>query len=224
METLWDPDDPLTIALVQLYSMDTFIQHEINNSSRNEDLMMVDSLGPYAAVLNQIVLGRESQNTSFLMDSSSFISPSNSITVWRATLLTEEQIENYYASVHQRKKVQLKGFVSCSLNRDFALNWILSNDELPNGKMLVLFEIQVAGSKNHFFMNSPQYSMYSMEEEVLLGDGLRCKVIDIKKIKENLGDFPVDDDCNGLSDQVVDSNTIPDVISSPLIGSVSSIK
>ena len=25
LETLWDPEDPLTIALIQLYSMDTFI-------------------------------------------------------------------------------------------------------------------------------------------------------------------------------------------------------
>ena len=33
-------------------------------------------------------------------------------------------------------------------------------------------------------MNSPEYSFYSNEEEVLLSDGIRCKIIDIKKMKE----------------------------------------
>lgn len=86
---MWDPEDPLTIALVQLYSMDTFIQQEINNASMSESLMMVDSLGPYAAVLNQIVIGRETQDSSMLMESS-FIKTSDLTTVWRAAIMTEE--------------------------------------------------------------------------------------------------------------------------------------
>ena len=71
--------------------------------------------------------------------------------------------------------------MSASLNRDFALSWILGNDnpESQTNHLLVLFEIQVVGINNHFYMNSPTYSMYSSEEEVLLSDGLRWKILDI---------------------------------------------
>ena len=55
----------------------------------SESLMMVDSLGPYAAVLNQIVIGRETQDSSMLMESS-FIKTSDLTTVYRAAILTEE--------------------------------------------------------------------------------------------------------------------------------------
>lgn len=48
----------------------------------------------------------------------------------------------------------------------------------------MLFEICVLGSNYRFFMNTPEYSAYSTEEEVLLSDGLRCKITDIRKIKE----------------------------------------
>lgn len=56
-ERLSDPDDPLTIALIYMYSMETFIQSEINRATRNQDIIAVESLGPFAAALNQIVVG-----------------------------------------------------------------------------------------------------------------------------------------------------------------------
>ena len=109
--------------------------------------------------------------------------------MWRAAFFTEKQLETYYSAIHNRQKVQLRGFVSASLNRDFALSWILNPPTSEEGLLLVLFEITVLGSNNHIFMNGGDYSIYAMEEEVLLGDGLRCRVQNIKQIKENLGEF-----------------------------------
>ena len=38
---------------------------------------------------------------------------------------------------------------------------------MPKGSLLVLFEIYIAGPNYRFFMNAPEYSVYSFEEEVL---------------------------------------------------------
>lgn len=55
---------------------------------------------------------------------------------------------------------------------------------MPKGSLLVLFEILLTSPNYRFFMNSPEFSVYSFEEEVLISDGIRCKIIDIKKMKE----------------------------------------
>ena len=55
--TLSDPSDPITSVLIYMYSMDTFIPIELNKASRMKDLTKVETLGPFAAVLNHIVIG-----------------------------------------------------------------------------------------------------------------------------------------------------------------------
>lgn len=64
---------------------------------------MVDTLGPFAAVLNQITTGINFDQQVC----SEFLTPKNELTVWRAALLTEEQVESYFLTVHKRQKIQL---------------------------------------------------------------------------------------------------------------------
>lgn len=117
-ETLCDPGHPLTVALVYMYSMETFLQTELNKASQNQDIMQVDSLGPFAACLNQIVIGA---NFDQFHSPNQYMVPSEQFVVWRAALMTEEQVESYFLAVHKRQKIQLTGFINASLNRDFAL-------------------------------------------------------------------------------------------------------
>lgn len=64
-EGLCDPDDPLTLALLKMFSMETFLQMELNKASNKEDITMVDTLGPLSAVMNQIVIGNNLDQSSF---------------------------------------------------------------------------------------------------------------------------------------------------------------
>ena len=56
-QVLNDPSHPVTIAIVYLYSMETFLPQRLNRASRNKDINMIDTLGPFASVMNQIVVG-----------------------------------------------------------------------------------------------------------------------------------------------------------------------
>lgn len=82
-----------------MFSMETFLQSELNKASKNQDIVVVDSLGPFAAVLNQIAIG-----INFEQQINQFMMP-NEFVVWRAALLTETQVESYFLAVHKRQKI-----------------------------------------------------------------------------------------------------------------------
>jgi len=49
---LCDPNHTVTRTIMYLYSMETFIPQVLNLVSRRKDMSYVDSLGPFATVLN----------------------------------------------------------------------------------------------------------------------------------------------------------------------------
>jgi hypothetical protein len=53
---LCDPNHPVTVLMLQTYSMECFIYKSLNNASRYGDFSKVDSLGPYAQVMHTIEL------------------------------------------------------------------------------------------------------------------------------------------------------------------------
>jgi hypothetical protein len=54
-DILHDPNHPVTVLMLQTYSMECFIYKSLNNASRYGDVSKIDSLGPYAQVMNAIV-------------------------------------------------------------------------------------------------------------------------------------------------------------------------
>ena len=48
--------------------------------------------------------------------------------------------------------------------------------------MAILLEITIRGSNQYFYLNSSEYSSYPDEEEVLLQEGIKYKVLDFDEI------------------------------------------
>jgi len=80
-----------------LYSLETFLPHELNKASETHDISKIDTLGPFAAVLNHIMI-----STNFQRDDAFHRLCNNDLILWRPTVLKDTQIEYYYASVHKR--------------------------------------------------------------------------------------------------------------------------
>ena len=54
-EYLSDPNHPVVRLIIYIYSMKTFLNQAINKASRERNLRKSRSLGPFAAVLGQIL-------------------------------------------------------------------------------------------------------------------------------------------------------------------------
>ena len=52
---LSDPDNQITMNILYIYSMESFICKMINDATRNQDETKIQTLGPFAAVLTQIL-------------------------------------------------------------------------------------------------------------------------------------------------------------------------
>ena len=179
--TLGNPYDPLVVSIMYLYSLETFLPHELNKASETHDISKIDTLGPFAAVLNHIMI-----STNFQRDDAFHRLCNNDLILWRPTVLKDTQIEYYYASVHKRQRIQLGGYISTSKDRDFALKTILSEElEIPQGSQRVLFQFTINQPNYYYEMDSSLYSeFYDIEKEVLLRDGLRFKINDIMKVRD----------------------------------------
>ena len=79
------------------------------------------------------------------------------------------------------KHVNLQGFTSTSQLKEKALSFALFDITAPEnkGKVSVLFQISFKGNQQFFSLNSRDYSAYPHEEEILIQEGIKFKVIDI---------------------------------------------
>ena len=80
--------------------------------------------------------------------------------------------------------MNLQGFTSTSLSKDSALNFA-TNGVDPSStlqKVAILLEIKISGSKQYFYLNSKEYSSYPNEQEVLLQEGIKYKVIELDEL------------------------------------------
>lgn len=57
VEILCNPEHPIVLMLLYLYTLDNFLFIELNKGSREGDMGKIDTLGPYAAALGRIFFG-----------------------------------------------------------------------------------------------------------------------------------------------------------------------
>ena len=73
----------------------------------------------------------------------------------------------------------MKGYTSTSKSRQVALEFAI--DDLEEGKMAVIYEIEFTGSRGIFFMSSREFTAHREEQEVLLQDGLEFKITSVQE-------------------------------------------
>ena len=61
-----DPTHKVTIFLLKLYSMETFLYSTMNNAVRNEDYTKLHTMGPYCDAMYQILLCAETKRANQL--------------------------------------------------------------------------------------------------------------------------------------------------------------
>ena len=54
-EQLNDPNNPLVILIIYIFTMETFVYFEINKGLRNKDTCKAATLGPFAKILGYIM-------------------------------------------------------------------------------------------------------------------------------------------------------------------------
>jgi len=74
----------------------------------------------------------------------------------------------------------LNGYTSANTNQTFAMTMAKYN--LPKGKKPVLIHILWKGVGDYFLLDRPEISAYDTENEVLMNDGLKMKIL---KVNEN---------------------------------------
>ena len=85
---LCDPTYPVTQVMLRLYTLECYLYKTLNHASRFGDLSKVDSLGPYAQVMYEIVriaINRRGDE----LDGSKF----NDLNLYRGTCLSDAQIQ-----------------------------------------------------------------------------------------------------------------------------------
>ena len=97
-------------------------------------------------------------------------------TVYRGLQTSQEELGRQFKL---GDTVNLLGFTSTSLSMERALGFATQGIGLSSGaeKVAILLEITVRGAKQFFFLNSAEYSSYPYEQEVLLQEGIKYRVL-----------------------------------------------
>ena len=89
--------------------------------------------------------------------------------------MTKDGIEEYIQKIGEH--ISLYGCTSTSTNHDTALSY--AKDDAEAGRHKVLFQIIWKNEYSHYFLNA---GAYDYEQEVLLEDGVRLYVHEVKDI------------------------------------------
>ena len=84
-ETLNNPENPLVILIIYIYTMETFIYCEINKGLRTKNTAKASTLGPYAKVLGYILAFDANKNRKDIVPYSKL----NQVDLFRGTALNE---------------------------------------------------------------------------------------------------------------------------------------
>ena len=76
--------------IIYIYSMQTFINKSLNKASREKNLTKSKTLGPFAAVLGQIV-----QSAAENRDVINKITPLSPVNLFRGLTLTKQEISEF---------------------------------------------------------------------------------------------------------------------------------
>jgi len=86
-KTLWkQPLHPINVTILYIYSLETFIPHKLNVSSRDRDHSMVENLGAFAMALKTILYCSNKYRKDALK---------GPFTVYRGLCLMPDQLDDY---------------------------------------------------------------------------------------------------------------------------------
>ena len=84
-ELLNNPEFPLVILIIYIYTMETFIYFEINKGLRTKDTTKASTLGPFAKILGYILAFDANKNRKDIIPFGKF----NQIDLFRGSALSE---------------------------------------------------------------------------------------------------------------------------------------
>lgn len=125
LKILRDPRHPVTQLMLTIYSLETFVYKSLNWASKLGDLNKVQSLGPYAQVMDRIVwlaIGGRSDE----LDYDKF----RDLDLFRGTCLSESQIKEYEDHVGSGKAMSIFGYISCTISENKARSF--ASDDLSD--------------------------------------------------------------------------------------------
>ena len=96
-----DPYHPISQLCLYLYTLDTWLFQELNKGSREGDTAKIDTLGPYAAALKQIVIGAAKRRTDIPELKNKL--EVEGCELFRAGGFKKEKIEQFKQYVHKKE-------------------------------------------------------------------------------------------------------------------------
>ena len=195
-QQLKDAKDPSTILILWLTTIEPPFYACLSKECIAQDLINLDTLGPFAFALELILTGAEQsrkdavktgqdigiQNSlgffagSFLLFKGAFLTD-NRISAWRSALVSR--------SSDQQQPVQIRGHMSANENYRIALNQIkrISNrEDAQQVLFVILMQNYAKNGLGAFRLNGETYSAHPDEQEVLLMDGLPVFVLHIEQV------------------------------------------
>ena len=141
--------------------MQSFVFSEMNKASRNKDESKIQYYGAFASALGFIIHCGNNHGKN----------KNEQLTVYRGLQISKSELETKFVP---EKTVNLLGFTSTSLDITQAKKFAL--EQLKSDKMAVILKIDFTGSNQYFMIDSPEYSSYPQEQEVILQEGVKYLV------------------------------------------------
>lgn len=137
--------------------MQTFIPEVLHSASKDLDEVLIDNMGPFSKVLGDILLGGAASNRKDIKP----FNQENAVDLYRGSTLTLDQIHEYKMAKTNEQDIRLIGFISTSLDMNFAVDQAfstISEQDILNpflcGQTPVLYKIKWSCSYKHFVMNN----------------------------------------------------------------------
>ena len=181
---LSNPNNNFVKTLVYIYSMETFVFSEMNRASRTKDTSKIKYYGAFASALGYIIHCGNSKTIKNSIEEK---------VVYRGLQIEASEIKRRFT---KDALVNLPGFTSTTLSQHLALKFAL-NPPPKDPLQPVLFKISLKGSQQYFNLasdcasstssnsshNDLEYSAYPEEQEVLLQEGIRFRVVAVEQQK-----------------------------------------
>ena len=172
---LGDPKHPITVMLLYIFSIESFINPIINSAFKKRKYRKVFTLGPFSTSIFSILQNASENRVDIDKLSKKF----QNITLFRGCGLTYDQIIEYQRLVDKRHekdgpagswiyegdqmKMALFGFVSASFSRSFAENNAFSDKN--EKKISTLIVIEWAGEQED--SEEEELPKYTSEPELI---------------------------------------------------------
>lgn len=173
-----DPEHPHVKAILFLYSLDSFLFYRINQISRDKDTSAIESLGPYATVLSQVINRIQAKRYDKIVGK--FI-------CYSGLALSPKTIESWKS----QKQIQFDGYRSSTKNLHTAKAFAQMSESDEKDQVILKFYMENETGKYYVSLDRPEYTCYLEEDEILLQAGLVGRLISYEVIREDQNDLTV---------------------------------